>query len=397
MPYPNKSSYSWLHKIGSLDRHRTVLVKFTRSCEAATILANCTKLQPGIFIKPHLTQQERANQNILLQERRSLINSGIPKNSIKLCGNVIYINNKWHGSITASGFQPSSTLATSTTQSNPDTILQNEVSRTDTIPQNKSSSTEAKPSNQWLPNSIALWNARSLVNKLDFFQSLVLVYINDLPNSISNTACYIMFADDTEFIKSISCFKDHLLFQQDIHVASVELWCQTWKLSLNIPKYCALRFSLSQHQTDSFEYALDGEAVCFTGTQRDLGVITTANLAWTDHYNHICLKAYRSLNLIRRTISASSPTNLKKQLYILLVRSHLCYCSQVWRLNLIKDISSIECVQRKATKFILNNYTSDYKSRLEALQILSLTMVRTPWHYVSGKVPLRSSRHNGHQ
>ena len=55
-------------------------------------------------------------------------------------------------------------------------------------------------------------------------------------------------------------------------------------------------------------------------------------------------------------------------MYILLVRSHLCYCSQIWRLSLIKDISSIECVQRKATKFILNNYTIDYKSRLEALQ-----------------------------
>ena len=71
-----------------------------------------------------------------------------------------------------------------------------------------------------------------------------------------------MFADNTKLIKSISYFNDHLLFQQDI--ASIELWCQTWKLPL---KCCALRFSLSQHRTDSFEYGLDGEAVCFAGSQ----------------------------------------------------------------------------------------------------------------------------------
>ena len=67
---------------------------------------------------------------------------------------------------------------------------------------------------------------------------------------------------------------------------------------------------------------------------------------------HVCSKAYRSLNLIRRTISTNSPVNLKKQLYISLVRSHLCYCSQIWRPNLIKDITNIERIQRKATKFI---------------------------------------------
>ena len=91
----------------SPDRHRPLLVKFTRSCEAATILANRTKIQaPGIFIKPHLTQQERANENILLKEHRSLINSGITKNNIKIRGNSIYVNNKRHGSATASGFKP---------------------------------------------------------------------------------------------------------------------------------------------------------------------------------------------------------------------------------------------------------------------------------------------------
>ena len=110
-----------------------------------------------------------------------------------------------------------------------------------------------------------------------------------------------------------------------------------------------------------------------SNSQRDLGIVTRVDLSWSDHYNHICPKAYSSLNLIRRTLPASSSTILRKQLYISLVRSHLCYCSQIWRPCLIKDITNIERIQRKATKLILNDYTSDYKSRLESLHILPLT------------------------
>ena len=52
----------------------------------------------------------------------------------------------------------------------------------------------------------------------------------------------------------------------------------------------------------------------------------------------------------------------------------MSYCSQIWRPHLIKDISLLESVQRKATKWILNNFILDYKSRLCSLQLLPLMM-----------------------
>ena len=48
------------------------------------------------------------------------------------------------------------------------------------------------------------------------------------------------------------------------------------------------------------------------------------------------------------------------------------YCSQICRPQLIKDIVSLERVQRRATKYILNDY---YKSRLQQLHILPLMYV----------------------
>ena len=46
--------------------------------------------------------------------------------------------------------------------------------------------------------------------------------------------------------------------------------------------------------------------------------------------------------------------------------------SPVWRPNLIKHIELLETVQRCATKFILNNFELDYKSRLVHLNLLQL-------------------------
>ena len=50
------------------------------------------------------------------------------------------------------------------------------------------------------------------------------------------------------------------------------------------------------------------------------------------------------------------------------------YCSPVWRPQFIKDIKVIERVQRRATKFILDDYRTDYKSRLTSLNMLPLMM-----------------------
>ena len=55
-----------------------------------------------------------------------------------------------------------------------------------------------------------------------------------------------------------------------------------------------------------------------------------------------------------------------------MIRSKITYCSPVWRPCLIKDILLLERVQRRATKYILCDFNSDYKSRLISLHLLPL-------------------------
>ena len=90
---------------------------------------------------------------------------------------------------------------------------------------------------------------------------------------------------------------------------------------------------------------------------KDLGITTTSNLSWSEHImQQLCATAYRSLHLIRRSLSSScSTTEIRLHLYLTLVRSKLSYCSQLWRPGFGQRHSLFSKVQQRATKFILND------------------------------------------
>ena len=90
--------------------------------------------------------------------------------------------------------------------------------------------------------------------------------------------------------------------------------------------------------------------------------ITITNISLVKHIK--CL-VYFAVHLVSLQIS------LLRNCYTCL-RSQITYGSPIWRPSLIKDIKFIEQIQRRATKFILNDYHSDYYNRLIKLQILPL-------------------------
>ena len=78
------------------------------------------------------------------------------------------------------------------------------------------------------------------------------------------------------------------------------------------------------------------------------------------------------LGLLRRGFSSSVSVPAKRS--ISLVRSQVLYCSSVWHPYLLVDIKYLECVQRRATKFIASNPLFDYRNRLIHLNLLPLMM-----------------------
>ena len=199
---------------------------------------------------------------------------------------------------------------------------------------------------------------------------LFLIYINDIHASVLNSAVYL-FADDTKMSKLIEDSLDTDQMQTDLD--AIDQWCEEWKIHLNINKCSHVRFSLRGSDT-IYTYHVGNCSITTTGSYKDLGIIVTSSLRWSDHLSKICAKAYSALYTIRRILPLKSSIGLRKLLYLSSVRSHLTYGSQVWRPYLLKDIKNLERVQQRATKFILQVTGLNYRERLLQLELLPLSM-----------------------
>ena len=122
--------------------------------------------------------------------------------------------------------------------------------------------------------------------------------------------------------------------------------------------------SLKSKPENQSEYIINDNKITAVTVHRDLGVNISSDQSWSQHIKLITARAYKILGLLRRTFSSYHLTGKKKILYISLVKSQILYCSQIWRPRLIKNIKILEQVQRRATKWILNDYEMDYKDRL---------------------------------
>ena len=129
--------------------------------------------------------------------------------------------------------------------------------------------------------------------------SLFIMYINDLPSSLSNSQC-LLYADDVKVYKRISCFSDCLELQCDL--SSFSEWCCQWKLNLNFSKCFFMNFSLKRKFDILYDYSLCDNFLQCASHIKDLGVTFSSNLSFNVHITNVVNEALRMLGFIRRTL-----------------------------------------------------------------------------------------------
>ena len=201
---------------------------------------------------------------------------------------------------------------------------------------------------------------------------LFLIYINDLPLAVTSSKL-LLFADDAKCYKTIHNLPDIHSLQLDLD--SLTNWSHTNHIFFKTSKCNSIRFKPNSGALDEDPYRIDNCEVSKKVSHRDLGIIFSANMSWSCHYEHIVSKAYRALGLLRHSFKCSNSITTKKALYLYIVRSYLLYCSPLWRPHQVQHVMLLERVQRRASKFILNDYSIDYKSRLIKLNLLPLMYI----------------------
>jgi hypothetical protein len=120
-------------------------------------------------------------------------------------------------------------------------------------------------------------------------------------------------------------------------------------------------------------YLLHGHELLRVDSVKYLGVTISSDLKWDTHISTIVNKANRTLGFLRRTLKTSD-SGLKTTAYRALVRPTLEYACAVWDPYTSSNIKSIEKVQRRAVRWVLNRHrqTSCVDDMLQTLDWPSL-------------------------
>ena len=202
---------------------------------------------------------------------------------------------------------------------------------------------------------------------------LFVLFINDIGDDVSNSSNILLYADDTKLFREIQCHNDSEILQGDIAV--LNNWALGNKMKFHPDKCKVLTVTLQRSSEPKFVYKLGQTPLQYVQSEKDLGVSITSNLCWTRHCNDLCSKAKRNLGLVRRTCSFVKNTRQRRSLYLAMIRSQFEHCSSVWAASSQTMLETLESIQKRCIKWILQEEFESYSSSMYALKCKQLDIL----------------------
>ena len=192
---------------------------------------------------------------------------------------------------------------------------------------------------------------------------LFLLYINDLPENIQSQVR--LFADDTAVYLTVTNMQDSQVLQSDLE--SLQHWERTWDMEFNPGKCQVIQITRSKSPVKS-RYFMHNQELESVDAAKYLGVTISKDLSWNSHISNITSTAYKTLGFVKRNVVTKNK-DIKTMAYNSLVRPQVEYASAVWSPYTKENINKIEKVQRRAARWVSNDYSS-YSSVTDMLSNL---------------------------
>ena len=194
---------------------------------------------------------------------------------------------------------------------------------------------------------------------------LFLLYIDDITQNIESDIR--LYADDALLCRNVENDDDALVFQRDIQ--NMFNWSQRWRMVFNVSKCVHIEIG---EENPRYHFCLDGEIIPQDSKIKYLGVTIDYQLKFKDHIENIIKKGNQLLGMLRRCLNHANPKT-KLVAFNTVVRPTVEYASQVWSPQVKKRITAIDCVQRKAVRWVYYLQPRDsVTGTMEANNIVSL-------------------------
>jgi hypothetical protein len=182
---------------------------------------------------------------------------------------------------------------------------------------------------------------------------LFLIYINDITTGISSNIR--LFADDCVVYRQADTQEESDILQSDLNTLAD--WATKWQMDFH-PKKCYLLQATRKQSPPQHTYTMFGQQLAQVPQHKYLGVTIQENMSFTSHISETCKKANQSLAFTRRNLHNCSE-EVKRRAYTTLTRPHLEYGSAVWDPIYKTQITELQKVQRRAARFIKNDYSHE--------------------------------------
>ena len=198
---------------------------------------------------------------------------------------------------------------------------------------------------------------------------LFIMYINDLPDHVSNVHVS-MYADDTAIFCSSKNVND-IVDKLNHDLINVDNWLLRNKLSLNIQKTNFMIIGTPQRLSSIANQHLDinirGISLLRVSNCKHLGIIIDENLHWNNQVDQVTKKVLTGLYFLRKS-SNVLPKNIQSMLYKTIIAPHFDYCNVVWGRCNKTIFNKLQVLQNRAAKIITG--ANRYDSSSQALSDL---------------------------
>ena len=168
---------------------------------------------------------------------------------------------------------------------------------------------------------------------------LYTIFISDISLFLPKSVKYLLFADDLKIYCPILSEASHTLLQSAVD--GVSRWCRQNGMLLSPSKCVVLK-----HGFNYLDYFLSGSVLPSSTITRDLGVLVSPSLDFSDHISQTIRSASIMIGTIFRCFSTKSPF-VYIHLYKSLVITKFIYCAPVWKPHLRKHLLALNKVHSK--------------------------------------------------